>query len=261
MMNERQRMHYLDALGIDAFVPRFVLPVAKTSVPCALPAVAEPERESVFIDEPSPAVVSPVAGGQERRLLDDIVQATQIPAPSKEDDAQETPSLNAALDVPLAAAAPVRFSLALWHLGRVQVIDSRRQGDALPTDTLLSNILQAVGCLDLNLPKAEMLHWPMVERQQHGGWPAAQEMVQGFLDGRLLARPVPYLFLFGDDAARAVLGETCDIAQTRYACVPVPAFDAEAVVLPSLAEILYQPECKRDVWRALSELPRLRTGA
>lgn len=262
-MNERQRMHYLDALGIDTFVPRFVLPVAKLSAPCALPAVAAAEPESVLVNEPVHGLASPVVGGEERRVLDDIVRATQIPGPSKNDDASETASLSASLDAPLseATAAPVRFSLALWHLGKVQVIDSRRQGDALPTDALLSNILQAVGCLDLNLPKAEMLQWPMVERQQHGGWPAAQELVQGFLDGRLLSRPVAYLFLFGDDAARAVLGEGCDITQTRYACVPVPAFEAEAIVLPSLAEILYQPECKRDVWRALSGLPKLRPGA
>lgn len=259
-MNERQRMHYLDAMGIDAFVPRFVLPAAKASEQCVLPAVSGEEESRIIVEQsfqsPVEGPVVPVHKGKggERRLLDDIVQATRAPAPDKAERLDEPTAQS--LPVSEQQQAPVRFSLALWHLRNVQVIDSRRHGDALPTDALLSNILQAVGCLDLNLPKAEMLHWPMVERQQNGGWSAAQEMVQGFLDGRLLARPVAYLFLFGNDAARAVLGADCDFEQVCYRKVPVPAFDAEAVVMPSLADILYQPECKRDVWHALIDLPK-----
>ncbi len=42
-MNERQRMQYLDAMGIDMFVPKVILPNAKASVVCELPVASAAE--------------------------------------------------------------------------------------------------------------------------------------------------------------------------------------------------------------------------
>ena len=36
-MNELARVHYLEAMGVSSYAPRFVLPAAKPSVVCEMP--------------------------------------------------------------------------------------------------------------------------------------------------------------------------------------------------------------------------------
>lgn len=269
-MNERQRMQYLEVMGIDTFVPRFILPVAKLSAVCELPILDEKPAQAHQTMSSLSESVAPEATesrearsepvGLERISIDNIVAAK--PGSRADSKAEPKAAVSVAkLDLmTLASRTPVvnqvRFSLSLWRVGELQVIDSRRQGDALPTDALISNILLAVGCLELHLPKVEMLHWPMVENAKDSGWDAAREMVHGFLDGRLLTKPVAHILLFGQDAYQAVLGEEMEYADAKFKVLPVKAFDAQAVVLPSLADILHEPVSKSEVWLALKDLSR-----
>ncbi len=280
-MNERQRMQYLETMGIDCFVPRFVLPEAKSSSLCELPVANDPIR-SLSVEShglaqeqsPHPTTSSSTSnvgasglaqtGGAKRISIDDIIDGKktepvletvvgkEAPAQSASDETIQS-IVESVSDVPKEA---VQFSLSLWHIDKIQIIDSRKPGDALPTDALLSNILLAIGGLSLQLPRVERIDWPMVETAADKSWQAAREMVQGFLEGRLLAKPVSHILLFGQDACTAVLGQDVDFIQQQYQTLPVEAFDASAIVLPSLADILRAPSFKSDVWRALSVLNR-----
>ncbi len=278
-MNERQRMQYLETMGIDCFVPRFILPEAKSSSLCELPVANDPARSfpvegivpaadlsqgglsAPAMSESRSNTGSPDlsrAGGPKRISIDDIIDAAPsaaIDEISGKDVGGETVQalVDSLTDKP---KEEVRFSLSLWHVDNIQIIDSRKPGDALPTDALLSNILLAVGGLTLQLPRVERIDWPMVETASDKSWNAAREMVQGFLEGRLFARPVSHILLFGQDACAAVLGKEVDFIQQRYQSIAVDAFGASAIVLPSLADILRAPKFKADVWRALSILSR-----
>lgn len=289
-MNERQRMQYLEVMGIDTFVPRFLLSGAKASGVCELPVItesvtSEPNKAltSLGITEGvGPSVAASLqptieagnkgarseSSGLERVSIEGIISSKPELGQGQEEQAKadNNKADKPALDLKSLVSAQVpkeqiRFSLALWHVGNLQIIDSRKQGDALPTDALLTNILSAFGCLDSHLPKVEMLHWPMVETAQDNGWCAAKEMVHGFLDGRLMAKPASHILLFGQDAFQSVLGEASDaddasFLKAQYTAVHVEAFDATAIILPSLADILRQPSSKLDVWRSLIILSR-----
>lgn len=259
-MNERQRMQYLEAMGIDCFVPRFSMPQAKVSVACELPIANDGVNRRVETETADSAVDQVEA--LQRVKKDAQAHQQSVPAiasvlsesPEKPTESTATPksSIQSILDV-IQAPAPeqVSFNLALWHIGHLQVIDSRQSGDALPTDSLLSNILLSFGCLDTQLPRVERIDWPMVQTAQDKSWQAAREMVQGFLDGRLLSKPVSHFLLFGQDACHAILGEDSDFLSACYTTVSIEAYDAHAIVLPSLAEILRDAQLKYKVWVAL----------
>lgn len=224
-------MQYLDAMGIDSFVPRFLLPGANAPIPCSLSAV--PEGTSDQQDKPD---IAPVVEGFASVPL---VQS----GPTSEDD---TESASASVENQASAS----FSLALWRVGeRLQVIDSRQSGDALPTQSLLGNILSVIGMSIPPLSNVEILHWPMHAKAQDKSWCAATQMVQGFLEARFADKPVSHLWLFGEDACRAVLGAQAAVGLFQRQRLETLAVDA--IVLPSLGALLYRPELKIDVWRAL----------
>ncbi|MFL0811613.1 MAG: hypothetical protein K6L76_14430 [Agarilytica sp.] len=266
-MNEYQRMQYLDAMGIDTYVPRVLLPAAKVSEQLYIPKV-----EAVPVGEAQSPVVEPEvsvrssAGPQRVSIdLDSVLAGASGGAEPSADDAKKgvesdkepvkaevTLKSLARGDVPQSQTDAVRFSLALWRVGDWQIIDSRRQGDALPTDRLLANMLQQLGKLDVNLPRVEILNWPAVENKANQGWPEARALVQGFLDGRILAKPVSHFILMGQDAAHAVLGEELNFLEKQHTTQAVSDFNAKALVLPSLSDLLYAPHLKRDTWLSLS---------
>jgi len=50
MMQELARVHYLQAMGVTSYVPRFVLPAAKPSVLCEIPSIAIADPASALSD-------------------------------------------------------------------------------------------------------------------------------------------------------------------------------------------------------------------
>lgn len=76
-MNELQRQGYLQAMGVDVIVPRFILPAAKASLRCVLPDV-------VIAIAPSPEVpLSPA------HLLEPSVKPIAAPVPAQKSPALE----------------------------------------------------------------------------------------------------------------------------------------------------------------------------
>ncbi|CAH0992289.1 hypothetical protein SIN8267_02408 [Sinobacterium norvegicum] len=44
-MNELARVHYLEAMGVSSYAPRFILPAAKASIVCEIPVPIQPQSE------------------------------------------------------------------------------------------------------------------------------------------------------------------------------------------------------------------------
>lgn len=274
-MNEQRRMQYLDAMGIDMFVPRFVLAGAALSSQCELPvakqaaAPAAAKGVASVLDGIGGDIGGAVGGSvgsaaaanepaQERtsRAPLGLVSEPEKPKPQKSASSTVS-SILADLQAKTVVKPSAKFFLQLWRVhADLLVVDSRKPGQALPTDTLLTNILKAYGQLPQSLPRAEKLQWPMVDdATKDHSWTAAQEMVQSFLEGRLLSNPVKHILLFGDDAIRAVLGGDAEQSKAPQECFhrPADAFACEAYCMPSLGEILLQPLLKRPVWHLLLE--------
>jgi len=241
-MNEQRRMQYLEAMGIDMFVPRFRLVQAKASVRASLPVAAQ-------------VPVAPKTISDVEQMLE--TEARDIATPSTSGARRFQSPEVAAVETPTSTSeARVAFNLSIWRVSAtVLVIDAHQEGTGLPVERLLFNIFQACG-LRISIPRADILRWPVVETPgKPMGWSAAREMVANYLEGKLLPQPVATMLLMGEAAVKAVAPGAGEYSECCFAGVSVDAFACEAVVLPSLAEILHRPLLKRQVWACLSQSP------
>lgn len=256
-MNERQRMQYLEALGVEMFTPRWVLPGAQLSRQCQLP-VAEADTALVQAGKPvsqggASRRAGHVGGAQERprpatgSLVDSLLDTGSPQPPAVAVASERAAAFIATAGEKKQKAA---FSLAFWRIhSQVMVVDSRQPSKALPTETLLRNIVAGLG-LRKPLPRAEIQNWPLAGGGDQG-WDAAREMIQAFLESRLLSHPVRYLVLMGADAVKVIL-DNPDTAIGRR--VNVDTFACDALTAPSLTDLLLEPRQKAVLWRLFSPL-------
>ena len=347
-MNELQRMQYLDALGVDMFVPRFTMPGALASELCELPVrtvetgvdhrkvgehaypvsseeVSSPPASAgvgsgnlianLFGEEAKPIKTKPTKTKPENVQPDksNIVEAEQGSNDPRASNVSTNPeqATNEALGVesasggshasiaegesekPLSPAdvvadvqksttlqttgssetqankipqsvdsaqssesnatdEPVTFSLSIWNSEQALVLDSVTEGQALPTDALLKNILIQAGLLNTVMPRAEILKWPPFNLPNiDNGFKASQDWITPYLEGKLQFKEKSIL-LFGADALGSILGSNKEFERVQYTTVELDTLHARALVLPSLAELLYEPSLKKRVWLALS---------
>lgn len=274
-MDERGRMQYLEAMGIDMYVPRWVLPGALPSRLAPLPYEAEPEltspvsapvRESFAVDPDRP--LAPASHGFQQGP-----EPSAEPARGAETASARVSGIMAQLggtvkskaqDRPEISAPPVdageaenetavRFTLNIWPVNtHLLVLDSHQPRRGLPTNQLLSNILFAKGVTAFQ-KAPETLIWPVaLGLAGPAGWTAAREMVGEFLGSRLDVRPVSYLWLMGEEAFRAVAPATAQYAQSLGQVLTLPQYDTLALVLPSLSDMLIDPSLKSCTWTAIA---------
>lgn len=243
-MNERRRMEYLDAMGITMFVPRRILSGARASATAELPVL--PPEEDQHPGEPEIAV-APVAEVPQQieatvsGLMETLARTADLVAV-----APAVPDVSSAAVV----ESPVQFALSIWRPSpALMILDSRDAGGALPTQALLANILRAKG-LALPASKPDILAWPPAGMAPTPGWTAAREMLQAFLQARLERQPAQYLWLMGESACRAVLADR-PFNESLGLVVNLDSIAGLAVVLPSLADMLQQPELKARTWAAI----------
>lgn len=266
-MNERQRQDYLQAFGIESYVPRWVLPGAAESEECDLGPLPEEtlasEREEQKRPAPASAGPLPVASAAAGLVDED---KSNVARERKPREAQE-------------AARPHRFLLSAWRVGEgLMILDSRQTGQALPVEQLLLNICRALGYRLSALPAPEILRWPL--SRSAGSQPAdpargvqdARAMVEAYLSARHEKQPISALLLMGADAARHGLAEA-EVeplaGEGMRAAMPAlmgrrfrPGFAAgesngpvpEAIVLPSLTALLKRTSLKKPTWKAIQHL-------
>lgn len=268
-MNELTRMQYLDAMGIDMFVPKVCLTHAKASLQCVLPSA---ELLPVASNE-SPLDVTERLGAGDHVQSSGPVSAAHVLANLRGEKQQAEPVIRSehapftehtvnrahesAPPPPLSASTPdANFTLGMWRVGsHVQILDSRMDGDALPTDVLLRNVLRVHGLLAQSMPAQEILHWPLPGvALTDTSWGAAHDMVISFLEGRLLDNPATVFLIFGEDAFRALMGEAVGFSDVLYQTLNIDAFAADVIVLPSLRSLLHNPLEKKRLWPLLQHL-------
>ncbi|MAZ86906.1 MAG: hypothetical protein CL693_04635 [Cellvibrionaceae bacterium] len=301
-MNEIQRQQYLDAMGIDTYMPRWILPAAASPFSCQ-PVLPESESqassqlqsnslpvaaaESALAEsQNTSAAATPAASASMASAPATAVENPSTPdrssAPQPPSAAQDVLSSVAAEPKPSASNKPVsadsilqslsnekrpdpRFALSLWRVSdELMVIDSRHSELALPTEPLLLNILSALGFPRQPLPKVEVLRWPMFENSyEPQGQAVARETLQAILEAMLEKQPCKYLLLMGAEACHYLLGDDqlgegfdakVSIASSLGRSFSLEALSAAAIVVPSLSDILQQPELKRRTWQAIQPL-------
>ncbi len=250
-MNERKRLEYLAAMGIDAYMPRRQLPGALPSLVLSVrpPTLPEPVRHDPAPGverQRTPSVASRADSTGIHQLVDTLVENSSV---------QQAPvqPLEPLPEVAPPAPASIRFVLNCWRPGPdLLVIDSHQPGRALPTEALLANILRAVG-LSVQLPPAETLRWPVI-RQSAARLSDAKEMVAGFLAGHLQARPAKIVWLMGDAAIRVCTDHNAAEDGYPEQALMLPGLSVPALALPSLMDMLVDPQKKAVTWRAIRRL-------
>lgn len=291
-MNEIQRQQYLEAMGVDTYMPRWILPSAAAPLACE-PVVPEskehPKQQSsaqplaspkplqsqpanaapVVTHDASPAAEMPkaeaVASTPTKSAPLDVLATMQSPAPTakKTTTPASAKSILEGLDNP--KRPDPRFALSLWRVSDdLMVIDSRHSELALPTEPLLRNIVAALGFDSQPLPKAEVLRWPMFENSyEPQGQDIARETLQAMLEGMLEAKPAKYLLLMGGEACHYLLGTEqlgegfdaqASLDKSLGQSFAMDALSVTAIVVPSLSDMLQQPLLKRGAWRAIQPL-------
>ncbi|MGQ9425465.1 hypothetical protein ACXYTJ_07345 [Gilvimarinus sp. F26214L] len=269
MVNEASRRHYLHALGIESYVPRFVLPGAAESP--ILPD--EPEVTPV----PAESGPEPVAANQ-ARVVSEAASATGTkPSPVAEILGPEPDKKKARpqSEPGVPRGTQHRFQLGAWRIDSdVVVLDSRQPRAALPVESLLSNIRAALGFGGTPLAPPEQLRWPHGESMNiplEQSVVDARAMVHAYLAAQYEKQPFRTVLLMGGSATRHGLAATDSegaIADAggwngkAMAALLGRSFELDlggaiavcAIPLPSLANLLQKPELKGRVWQAIRHL-------
>ncbi|WP_370979230.1 hypothetical protein [Agaribacterium sp. ZY112] len=189
-----------------------------------------------------------------------LSQLTEASTAFSRADTQASDALNTASEKTVAdnsQAEPASFQLALYTLSQsYQILDSQQEGDALPTHALLSKILAARFSI-AHLPSMELQRWPIPgSPSQFQSWQAASDMMFDFFDSRFQKHQPKGFILWGEDAAKLILGSSVPYSELCFAVHQSDVYGLPALVLPSLRAFLYEPELKKKLWSSLALLPR-----
>jgi len=284
-MNELQRQHYLSALGVDTYMPRWHLPFAPISIACELPAVIlnaqrqenpAVKTESNFVQAQPVHTIKSVSTelSPVNQLMGDLLQAKKSGKPVVTVSNNAVPAnlgstnsgavnsvptnampINAADILAQLDAKPITiesFTLSVWRpLEGVMIIDSRNTRLALPTELLLNNILRSVFSQQVLKPLEEVLRWPMIENSfAKRTVNDARIELQTWLSVQHEINPVRQLWLMGVNAASYLLPETTIYKDSHFQSVSLADSSIKALVLPSLNELLQKPAAKQQLFSA-----------
>jgi len=256
---EARRRAYLQALQLDVWVPRTVLPFAAPSRPEAL-WVEEPEAAPVVarVVRPEPvAKTAPAAAVAEappanRPRIEIPRPAALKPAapPVAEPEPERAPP-------PAREPAP-RFALQLLQAGRCLLLLELPTGDTLgvrdPAYLLLRDLLRAAGLPDTpRIVSEEPIRWPLLNNGQLDQGPAAAaEFVQSFVSGHQerLGEGLG-LWLIGVAARRCSGVEDAQLTGVERDTALGPAW-----LVPGLDILMEEPAAKAALWQAMRPLRR-----
>lgn len=255
MTGEPQRLQYLEAMGLTAWVARYTLPNASPTHACDWeppeppPEVGHGERLQALLDEAreQPAASPPEPPAQER--------AARAPRPGKaraallgDDAPPAAPATDIEVAGPDADRAPqeaLRFAFQVACLeGRWLMLLPGEQAPGRSQLRLLANLLRAAG-IDSPLPVFQDFRWPLQEGLSvQEPLEEAREGLKAFIAGAGRRGWAPQrLLIFGRDE---VLNRV--LALENDHC---PLFELPACQEPSLAELATSADAKRAL------LPRL----
>ena len=256
---EARRRAYLQALQLDVWVPRTVLPFAAPSRPEVL-WVEEPEEAPVAarVVRPEPvakaasATAAAEAPAAHRSRIEIPRPAALKPAapPVAEPEPERAPP-------PPREPAP-RFALQLLQAGRCLLLLELPTGDTLgsrdPAYLLLRDLLRAAGLPDTpRIVSEEPIRWPLLNSGQLDQGPAAAaEFVQSFVSGHQerLGEGLG-LWLIGVAARRCSGIEDAQLTGVEQDTALGPAW-----LVPGLDILMEEPAAKAALWQAMRPLRR-----
>ena len=265
MTPEPQRLAYLDAMGLTAWVARYQLPNARETEACDWPelepeeapargtdrlhallddSVASqgsadaPEQAAEPVERPENAAPSGPRGPRKARaLLGDIVpesgDSTSVAVPETDMSTEEP-----------GEALPFACLVGCID-GRWLVLVAQTNPMSAEQQRLLGNILRAAGVHSEQHPVFEILHWPLAE-----GLPVRQPLeearqgLKAFVTGRGRRGWKPErVLMFGTDET---LARVVDDDDGESRTLELPLWQG-----PSLASLLAGAEAKRALWPQL----------
>lgn len=264
-MKENYRQLYLSALAVENYMPRWILPGAPLATPCEWEVVAE---DVVIAEEGSDALATAdavreyPASKQPNLVLEEFKHpsnaATDRAAKRANKTSQSAQEILQRRQNPAVAA---RYSLTLWQItSDLLILDSRQAELALPTESLLQNIIRAAG-FSARLPKADLLRWPLVDSLAVAAdVQQAREHLAALLSAKLstVTDVTPSVWILGETAAQYFLPEDLKYQETNGRCFPLSSewfgsIEPLICVTPSLVDMLQDPNLKRITWKALRE--------
>lgn len=220
-MREPWRSHYLQALGVDVYVARGVLPGAAPSPVCewdwAALAAPQPEREQAPV--PAPVAAVPTAAR--------LAPVVEVNAPRRADTVP-VPVVRAAAARPQDGAIP-RFALSVAPSDcGILIVDEAPPAQAARADylRLLGNLLFALQRKNASV-NLDVFMWPMIRNAQiDQGADAAREAIAAYLHKQVQSRSIHTVLLLGDTAQRWLpaavrpqLATTCVASSSAWACL------------------------------------------
>ena len=259
-MNELHRQTYLSALGLDTYMPRFQLPFAPVSRACEIHALKLESQPVAHLDLQI-----------ETHIASAPIQAstTQVPPNLSPvgnliGNIFDAPKVSRAAHQPITAADILSqldnkptiiepFSLSVWRpIDGLMIVDSRNTKLALPTELLLQNILRSRFSSQQLKLQDEVLRWPAIENSFAKRSAAdARNELQTWLSVQHEIRPFRYLFLMGENAATYLLPENGSYKDSLYKSDSLADSTINALISPSLNELLQKPAAKKLLQSAL----------
>ncbi|HEX4940834.1 MAG TPA: hypothetical protein VFX11_19325 [Candidatus Kapabacteria bacterium] len=284
MMQEAQRLAYLNALGITQYVP--LAPIAGAPVLPVLQEADDPgyapedllvrESTSRYVDESMPVTVQPVAAPDfeaeeadtEKAVAGKTVTVPQqafndIPAASNIPAASDIPVLDlskvkpepAPVTAPAKPAAGLRFALAVVTLPqRLRLIVELAQPDApgfsAQEHRLVSDLLLALDAkTELNDSATKLFRWPLVNNPRIAADASAtRDALFAFLAGAQEAQAVPAIAFIGTRAVRSLH------SAEPGSLFELPGISGRCLVTHSLKDIQQDWRLKPALWSHLHSL-------
>lgn len=227
-MEEALRHQYLKSLGVVEYIPRDLV-------------VDVEVQNSNSADTPSSA---DPAGVREKLLELNSTDSDSIEEPENQ---TSVASVSAIRSVEIS---DIEVKLALWQpTEEILVCCSIEEALPDPVQTqLLSNILIAMGQGDGRLAQCEIAQWPPFENMT-GGKEEAREFIATLLSARLDSSDTKLVLICGSAGAQWILSEK---QKERVKDGNVELSDGvAAIIIPSLGEMIEDPELKREAWQRL----------
>lgn len=265
-MNELQRQAYMEAMGVDCYMPRLHLPGAAVSEQCALPELAVATTVSSPVTDTASAApattVAPTAssGASEstRAIQALFEQPSRAEVLAQSRSAGSSASIDEAVGFIQSAAAKKqavpRFHLSILRSSNIMLIDDAIPGHINPDNyrQLLQNVLFALGMGKQPL-MLDAFAWPMINNSQiDQSQSAAIQTLEAFLGKQVEQDSIAYLILMGNTATQYLnLEPVADTGLGKHARLPL-----QFVHIHSAGLMLDQPSLKPQAWQQLQPLYR-----
>ncbi len=232
-MEEALRHQYLKSLGVIEYIPRDL--VVDVEVPNSNSADTSSSADSVGVRE---------------KLLE--LNSDDSDSIEESENQKSVASVSAIRSVEISEdnVSDIEVKLALWQpTEEILVCCSIEEALPDPVQTqLLSNILIAMGQGDGRLAQCEIAQWPPFENMT-GGKEEAREFIATLLSARLDSSDTKLVLIFGSAGAQWILSEK-EKDSVKDGNVELSKGVA-AIIIPSLGEMIEDPELKREAWQRL----------